>query len=396
MAAADLSLSQARRIALAAQGLAAPRPTGRVDVRHLRRVMDRVGIIQIDSVNVVVRSHYLPLFSRLGPYPMRLLDDFAYRRGELFEYWGHVASFLPVRHYPLLRHRMDSAVARHRTRTLREHEPEYVDAVLDQVRARGPLTVSDLDDPGDRTGPWWGYGKGKIALEWHFQTGALTVRERRNFARVYDLPERVFSDSVLSAPAPDAANAQREMMRLASRSLGVATIGDLADYYRIPLPRARERVRELLDAGELDAVTVEGWRQPAYLHPAAKLPRRVDARALLSPFDSLIWSRERTERLFGFRYRVEIYVPAARRVFGYYVLPFLLGDELVARVDLKSDRQAAVLRVQSAFVEDGRDEQRVTAALAVELRSMAGWLELDGVSVGRRGNLAGELGRAIR
>ena len=268
--------------------------------------------------------------------------------------------------------------------------------MLDEVRARGPLSVADLDDPGERTGPWWGYGKGKVALEWHFRTGALTVRERRNFARVYDLPERVFADGVLSAPAPDAEDAQREMVRLASRSLGVATIGDLADYYRISVPQARERVGELVAAGELEAVAVEGWRQPAYLHPAAKLPRRVDARALLSPFDSLIWSRDRAERLFGFRYRVEIYVPAARRVFGYYMLPFLLGDELVARVDLKSDRQAAVLRVRSAFVEDGRDERRVAAALAVELRSMAGWLELDGVRVGRRGNLAGELGRAIR
>jgi hypothetical protein len=291
---------------------------------------------------------------------------------------------------------MEAAEARYRIRSLLEREPDYVDAVLDQVRERGPMTVSDLDDPGERTGPWWGYGKGKIALEWHFQTGALTVRDRRNFARVYDLPERVFSDGVLSAPAPDARDAQREMIRLASRSLGVATIGDLADYYRIRLPQARERVGELLDAGELDAVAVEGWRQPAYLHPGAKLPRRVDAKALLSPFDSLIWSRERTERLFGFRYRVEIYVPPAQRVFGYYVLPFLLGDELVARVDLKSDRRTGVLRVQSAFVEDGRDGRRVAAALAAELRSMAGWLELDGVRVGRRGNLVGELRRAIR
>ena len=405
----DLSLHEARRIALTAQGFIDPRPTGRVDARHLKRVMNRIGMLQIDSVNVLVRSHYMPLFSRLGPYPMELLDRYAYERGRLFEYWGHVASFLPVEHRPLMRHRMEGAQPRYRINSLLEDEPKYVDAVLDEVRERGGLTTSELDDPGERTGPWWGYGKGKIALEWLFRTGALAVRERRNFARVYDLPERVFDAETLATPGLAAADAQRELIRLAARSLGVATLNDLADYYRIgqqtSSPSAnrfarpqqtRERLRELVDAGELEEVTVEGWKQPAYLYPDAKLPRRVDARALLSPFDSLIWERERVERLFDFRYRIEIYVPKPKRKFGYYVLPFLLSDELVARVDLKSDRGAGTLRVQAAYVEAGQDRGHVAAELAAELRSMAEWLGLERVRAGRRGDLAGALRAALR
>ncbi|MEE8338086.1 MAG: crosslink repair DNA glycosylase YcaQ family protein [Dehalococcoidia bacterium] len=394
--AADLSLHQARRIALAAQGFTDPRPTGRVDARHLKRVMNRIGMLQIDSVNVLVRSHYMPLFSRLGPYPMELLDRYAYERGRLFEYWGHAACFIPVEHRPLLRHRMEGPHRRYRPDWL-TREAEYIDAVLDEVRERGGLTTGELDDPGERTGPWWGYGKGKIALEYHFLRGALAVRERRNFARVYDLPERVFDAKTLATPGLAAADAQREMMRLAARSLGVATLNDLANYYAIRLPQARERLHELLDAGELEEVTVKGWTKPAYLHAHAKLPRRVNARALLTPFDSLIWRRERAEQVFGFHYRIEIYVPQPQRKFGYYVLPFLLGDELVARVDLKSDRAAGTLLVQSAYIEQERDDTaRVAAELGDELRSMAGWLGLDRVRVGRRGNLATELRAALR
>jgi uncharacterized protein YcaQ len=390
----DLSLHQARRMALAAQGFTDPRPTGRVDARHLKRVIDRIGLLQIDSVNVLVRSHYMPLFSRLGPYPMELLDRYAYERGRLFEYWGHVASLLPIEHRPLLRHRMEGPHPRYCEWL--EREGEYVAGVLDEVRARGGLTTSELDDPGERTGPWWGYGKGKTALEWHFRSGALTVSERRNFARVYDLPERVFDAETLAAPGLPAADARREMLRLAARSLGVGTLNDIADYYRIRPSDARVPLQELVDGGELEQVTVEGWTQPAYRHPEAKLPRRVEARALLTPFDSLVWRRERAEELFGFHYRIEIYVPKPKRQFGYYVLPFLLGDELVGRVDLKSDRAAGALLVQSAFVEPERDDAaRVAAELGEELRSMAEWLGLERVRVGRRGNLATELRSAM-
>ncbi|MDP6604803.1 MAG: crosslink repair DNA glycosylase YcaQ family protein [Dehalococcoidia bacterium] len=390
----DLSLHQARRMALAAQGFTDPRPAGRVDARHLKRVIDRIGLLQIDSVNVLVRSHYMPLFSRLGPYPMELLDRYAYKRGRLFEYWGHVASLLPIEHRPLLRHRMEGPHPRYSEWL--EREGGYAAGVLDEVRARGGLTTSELDDPGERTGPWWGYGKGKTALEWHFRSGALTVSERRNFARVYDLPERVFDAETLATPGLPAADARREMLRLAARSLGVGTLHDLADYYRIWPGDAREPLQELVDGGELEEITVEGWTRPGYRHLDAKLPRRVDARALLTPFDSLVWRRERAEELFGFHYRIEIYVPKPKRQFGYYVLPFLLGDELVGRVDLKADRAAGALLVQSAFVEPERnDPTRVAAELGQELRSMAEWLGLDRVRVGRRGSLATELRAAL-
>ncbi|MEE8336436.1 MAG: crosslink repair DNA glycosylase YcaQ family protein [Dehalococcoidia bacterium] len=393
MAVTDLSLAQARRIALAAQGFADARPTGRVDVRHLRRVIGRIGMLQIDSVNVVVRAHYMPLFSRLGPYRMTLLDEMAYKRRELFEYWGHAASFIPTERYSLFRHRMEAVEPRYRIKSLMRDDPSYVDAVLDEVRANGPLNVATMDDPGERTGPWWGYGKGKTALEWHFARGDVAVLDRKNFARLYDLPERVFDASVLEAPAPAAEEARRQLLLLAARHHGIGTQQDLGHYYMVK--RAGPLLRELVDAGDLREVSVEGWTQPAYLHPEAKLPRRVDARALLTPFDPLIWTRERVQRLFGFHYRIEIYVPQPQRRFGYYVMPFLLGDELVGRVDLKSDRKRGVLLVQSAFIEHGREPGEVAAALASELATMASWLGLAGVRVGRRGDLAGELRRAV-
>ena len=393
MAATDLSLAQARRIALAAQGFADARPSGRVDVRHLRRVIDRIGMLQIDSVNVVVRAHYMPLFSRLGPYRMTLLDELAYKRRELFEYWGHAASFIPTARYSLFRHRMEERGRRTRVSDLEGREPGYIAAVLDEVRANGPLNVATLDDPGERTGPWWGYGKGKTALEWHFSRGNVAVCDRKNFARLYDLPERVFDAEVLDAPVPAPADAQRELLLLAARHHGIGTQQDLSHYYMVK--RAGPLLRDLVDAGELREVSVEGWRQPAFLHPQAKLPRRVDARALLTPFDPLIWTRERVQRLFGFHYRIEIYVPEPQRQFGYYVMPFLLGDELVGRVDLKADRQNGVLLVQSAHIEDGREPGRVAAELASELSTMASWLGLGGVRVRRRGNLASELRRAV-
>lgn len=326
---------------------------------------------------------------------MRLLDVLAYRRGELFEYWGHVASLVPIRQYPLLRHRMLDAKPAHRVQQVIEEHPGYLDAILEEVRRRGPLTVSDLEDPGQRTGPWWGYGKGKIALEWHFTRGNLAVRERRNFARVYDLSERVIPEEVLAAHAPAREDAHREMLRIAARALGIGTLSDLANYYRIRTPQARPRLKELVSAGELHEIAVEGWDQPAYLLPGAESPRKSDARALISPFDSLIWSRERTERLFAFHYRIEIYVPEPERRYGYYVLPFLLGENLVARVDLKSDRERGALRVRGAYLEEGRDALGVASELASELRLMAEWLALPRVEVEDRGDLAHDLGRAL-
>jgi len=391
----ELSAAQARRIALLAQGFADPRPAGRPDRRHLRRVLARTGLFQIDSVNVLVRSHYLPLYSRLGPYPRELLDRAAYVDHELFEYWGHEASLLPVGLHPLLRWRMQRAQTWKRMARVAGERPDLLADVLALVRDAGPVRVSDLGDGGSRTGSWWGWSDGKNALEWLFWTGQLTTAGRRGFERLYDLPERVLPPAVLAAPTPPEDEAHRALLRLAARASGVATAADLADYFRLRMPVARPRIAELVDGGDLLPVTVRGWRHPAYLDPAARLPRAVRARALLSPFDSLVWERDRTERLFGFRYRIEIYVPAAKRVHGYYVLPFLLGDRLVARVDLKSDRAAGRLLVQSAYCEPTADPAAVAPELAAELTTMAGWLGLEGVHVTGRGDLASGLARAL-
>ena len=391
----DFSSSEARRIALGAQGFADPRPRGRIDIRHLRRVVDRIGLIQIDSVNVAVRSHYMPLFSRLGPYPMSLLDDAVYGRKELFETWAHEASFVPVKHYPLFRQRMQHAEPWRRIARFAKKYPGYLDAVLEEVRSRGALAASELEDPGSRTGPWWGQGKGKVALEWHFSRGAVCVCERRNFARVYDLTERVLPPEALNGRTPDIDGSQRELLLLSARSHGVGTARDLADYYRLSIPRSRELLRELASEGALREVNVEGWRDPAYLHPEARLPRGVEAQALLTPFDSLIWERDRTERVFDFHYRIEIYVPQKKRRYGYYVMPFLFDEALAARVDLKSDRAKSRLLVKAAYLEEGQDAGRVSEALAEELRLMAEWLGLEEVRVGRKGDLAPALRSAV-
>ncbi len=390
-----LSLDQARRIALAAQGFDRPRPLGRIDIRHLRRAIRTMNLLQIDSVNVAVRSHYMPLFSRLGPYPMALLDDMAYRRRELFEYWGHVASLLPIEDYPLFRWRMNHATVWRSISKIEQEHPGYLDGILEEIRHRGPSAVSDLDDPGERTGPWWGYGKGKEALEWHFTNGALTVADRRNFARVYELAERWVPSAIYNAPMPTREEAQRRLLERGARAHGVGTGKDIADYYRIRMPEARPRLAELVEQGVLEKVEVEGWNRPAYLHRDATAPRRISARALLTPFDPVVWERDRVERLFGFHYRIEIYVPEPQRQYGYYVMPFLLGDRLVARVDLKADRKAGVLRVPGAYHEDGVDVPTVAAELADELGTMASWLGLTGVVVAGNGNLARSLRGAL-
>jgi uncharacterized protein YcaQ len=389
----------ARRIALAAQGFAEPRPAGPVDVRRLRRMVDRLAVVQIDSVNVLSRSHYLPAFSRLGPYRRGQLDALAGRRREMFEYWAHEASFLPVRLQPFLRWRMADAEQHawgSMVRIQRER-PGYVQEILDRVRAEGPLKASDLAEPKpERPGTMWNWHAGKVALEWLFYSGVLTARERTaGFERVYDLTERVLPPHIVAAPTPDPAEAIRELVRTAARALGVATERDLRDYFRLRPAPARAAIAELADAGELLPVEVTGWEAPAWLDPAARRPRWIRARALLSPFDSLVWERPRVERIFGFRYRLEIYTPAAKRVHGYYVLPFLLGDQLVARVDLKADRQAGVLRVQASHAEEGAERALAGAALAEELRLMAGWLELDDVVVSDRGDLAADLARSL-
>src|SRR5262245_43718981 len=397
-----LTLSEARRIALAAQGFDRPRPNGKVNASHIRGVIRRLGLVQIDYVNVLAPAHYQVLFSRLGPYEKSLFDDLVYRRREFTEQWAHERSILPVESWPLLRHRMET----HRVRPwgfemFLEQQSSYVAWALEEIRARGPLSAENLPEPDGmprRMSDKWGWGmnlKSQV-LEAHFGFGRLAVVERLpNFTRVYDLAERVIPAEHHGRKV-ESEEAQREMLRLAARSHGVGTAGDLADYYRMPIGEARRPMAELVEAGELRETRVEGWREPAYLHPEARNARRIEASALLSPFDPVVWNRARAARLFGFDYRIEIFTPQEKRRWGYYVLPFLLGERLVARVDLKSDRAARRLLVLAAYIETGAVPGDVADALAAELLLMATWLELDSVFVERRNGFARKLAAAVR
>jgi uncharacterized protein len=408
--AARVSGAAARRIALAAQGFGEPRPAGRVDARHIRKVLGRIALLQIDSVNVFSRAHYLPVFARLGPYPRPLLDRLtayasgptAVRAPELFEYWAHAASLIPVEYQPLLRWRMQRVHTDpwDSIRRIARDNPGLVDDALALVTERGPVRAGEtgIPRPAPRPGHMWNWHDGKIALEHLFYAGRVTTAKRVNFERYYDLTERVLPAAVLAARTPDEPTAIRELVRISARALGVATEPDLRDYFRLPPVASKAAVTELVSSGELVPVEVVGWAAPAYLWHAARRPRRIRGRALLCPFDSLIWYRQRTERVFGFHYRIEIYVPEPQRRFGYYVLPFLLDESLVARVDLKSDRHDGVLRVQSAWLEPGAGQphpSRVAAELGAELATTATWLGLRGVEVMPRGDLAAELAAAI-
>jgi len=395
-----LTAGAARRIALAAQGFATPRPTGPVSKRQLLKLIDRLGVVQIDSVNVVSRTHYLPAFSRLGAYPRSLLEEMAWaKRRPLFEYWAHEASLLPLSAQPLMRWRMQDAhdgvgVWKGVARFLRERR-DFVDKVLEEISSRGPMAASELEMGHKGEGGWWGWSEAKRAVECLFWTGELTTATRRGtFERVYGLPQKVLPGAILNAPTPSREDAHRDLYRQAIRAMGVATSKDLRDYFRMPVEGAKARMAELVEDGSMIPVTVKGWREPAYLDPAARWPRKVDARALLSPFDNLIWFRERTERMFAVRYRIEIYTPAHKRTHGYYVLPFLEGDALTARVDLKADRKAGVLIVQASHAEPWASDA-TPVRLAEELKQMAGWLGLEAVRVERKGGLATVLAGAL-
>lgn len=393
---ASITLDTARRIALSAQGFGRSMPAGVPRARQYAAVMARLGLIQLDSVNVCVRSHYMPFYARLGAYEREHLDSWLNTGGRHFEYWAHEASVMPVELYPLWRWKMQEWQPWKNAQAAMKQHPELVDQVLGQLHERGPLRVQDLDVPNKRSQAWWGYGPGKLVLEALFGDGRLTARRGPGFSRVYDLPARAIPAAIRADERYDKRLAHQELLLRAARHYGIATAKDLADYYRLKMNTAAPLVAELVACGELEAVRVEGWKSPAFLDPAARRPRAISAASLLSPFDPLTWCRERAERLFGFHYRIEIYTPREKRKYGYYVLPFLLDGELVARVDLKADRKRGILHVPSAFSEAAQEKSRVAGALAAELERFADWLGLASIQLGSAGNLMRELRRTRR
>lgn len=397
MSTPTLSRAQARRIALAAQGFADP-PHAVPTMRTFDRTLARTGVLQVDSVNVLQRAHYMPLYSRMGAYDVDLLRRASSgRRRRVVEYWAHVQAFMPVDLWPAMRHRMDHHRSR-RGKWFSVAEDDVLEAaLLAEIAERGPSTARELDDGLPRAKDHWGWNwsRTRQMLDFLFTTGDLAIEGRNSqFEIRYDLAERVVPRRYVDAPALSAADAHVELVRRAARSHGVGTAHCLADYHRLRVGEARAAIETLVAAGELEPVRIEGWARPAYLHRDARLPRRVAARTLLSPFDPVVWERTRAEALFDFFYRIEIYVPAAQRVHGYYVLPFLLGDRIVARVDLKADRATGRLLVPGAFAEPGAPAE-TGAELAVELRRLAGWLGLDEIEVAPKGDLAPALRSAL-
>lgn len=384
----SLSLKQARRLALSAQGFNGRQRPATITSRHVTQLIERLGVLQIDSVNALVRSHYLPLYSRLGNYPQKLLDQAAWSQGrqrKLFEYWGHEASLLPVELYPLMRWRMQRAsrgegIYQQMAKFGREQQATIA-RVLQAVRDQGALGAGSLNTRQERAGPWWDWSEEKHALEWLFAAGEVTVAGRRGFERLYDLPERVLPSSIINHPQLSEADAQRGLLLHAVKALGVGTEKDIRDYFRQDPAPARAGLAELVEEGAIEVVQVKGWKQPAYVLPEFKVPKKVTTSALLSPFDSLIWERARTERLFDFHYRLEIYTPAHKRVYGYYVLPFLHNERIAARVDLRAERAAGRLAVHAVHEEEpGLDEEGMFA-LATNLRRLADWLGLPEVLI---------------
>lgn len=385
-----LTLPQVRRAALAASGLLRDRPAGRVDVRHFRRVVADLDVIQLDSVNVVTRAHEMPFWSRLGAHDTDALRRWLWRSRELHECWAHVASLMPTEAEPLLRHRQREHGHPWRSiQQLVEKRPGYVEQVEAEVHANGPVTVSDLPDAGDRSAHFWGWNPGKKALHWLFLAGRIAVHERTpSFVAAYTSREHVLPASVLEHPGLPRAQAHEQLLRRAVRAQAVGTAEDLADHHRLNIVEARAAVARLVERGELVPVEVREWGRPAYTHPDLVIPRSAGARALVAPFDPIVWFRPRLERLFGFAYRIEIYVPEARRQYGYYVFPFLLDDHFVARVDLKADRRRGRLQVRGAWAEPDVDRAHVARELAEELHDLGAWLGTPEVEVADRGDLA--------
>ena len=375
----SLSIADARALALAAQGFDTARPKTKATQRHVDALISRLGVIQIDSVNVLVRSQELPLFSRLGNHNRNAIPK-ATEQQKLFEYWGHEAAHLPVEIHPLFRWKMEAArlgKAKHWGLTsFYDDNKAFVKRMLKHVEKNGPTTSRELSTRTEKKGTWWDWDEAKVALEYLFLTGQLMSRGRgTDFARIYDTPERVLPEDVLNAPTPSEHDARKQLLVRSAIAQGVATASDLADYYRQKLATVKPLITELVEEGELRVVAVDGWTEKAFVHRAAKLPKQLHATALLSPFDSLVWCRPRNERLFDFHYRIEIYTPKEKRKFGYYVLPFMMNGEMVGRVDLKADRANSKLLVHSVHTEKGVKRSTINDALNNELRTMASWLD---------------------
>ena len=383
-----LSIADARKIAVAAQGFDTPRPQSKATQRQVDAIIARLGVIQIDSVNVLVRSQELPLFSRLGNHDRNAIPK-ATQAQKLFEYWGHAAAHLPVDLHPLFRWKMDDArsgrVEHWGLTSFYNDNKSYVKRVLKHVSNHGPTTARELSTRTEKKGTWWDWDDAKVALEYLFLTGELMARGRgSDFARIYDTPDRVLPKHIVNLPTPSERDAKKQLLVRSAIAQGVVTLADLADYYRQGKTIVKPLVAELVEEGLLRQVSVEGWSDPTYIHYDAKLPKQIFATALLSPFDSLVWFRPRNERLFNFHYRIEIYTPQAKRQFGYYVLPFMMNGEMVGRVDLKADRGNATLLVNSVHVEKGVKRSVISDALNTELHTMANWLGLDQVQIARR------------
>ena len=390
----QISAAEARRIALGAQGFDRKRPDSTADIRHIRRVINRLGLLQLDYVNVLVPAHYLVLYSRLGAYPCRRLNDLIYKRREFIEQWAHEASVVPMDAWPLLQYRRESYQPYPNSPIMKlRGKKAYLKRALKIVEQSGPVTSNDLPPvagPKRKAGDWH-RSVPRWALDYHFGSGSVAVANRLpNFQREYDLPERLIDEAQLEKRMTRE-DAQRELLRRAAKSCGIGTERDLADYYRMSPKDVSPRVKELIDEGTLCEVKVENWKQTGLLSRGAVVPRSIKSSALLSPFDPVVWFRPRAERLFDFHYRIEIYVPAGKRKWGYYVLPFLMDDRIVARVDLKADRKNRQLLVLAAHEEAGIDTGKTISKLAAELENLAGWLNLDSVRVSRRGAFATSL-----
>ena len=383
----SLSIADARRIALAAQGFDTARPKTKATQRHVDALISRLGVIQIDSVNVLVRSQELPLFARLGNHDRNAIPK-ATEAQKLFEYWGHEAAHLPVDLHPLFRWKMDAArtgrVTHWGLTSFYEENKAFVKRILKHVATNGPTTSRELSTRTEKKGTWWDWDEAKVALEYLFLTGQLMSRGRgSDFARIYDTPERVLPQRIIDAATPSEHDARKQLLVRSAIAQGVATMSDLADYYRQKLTTVKPLIAELVEEGELCEVAVDGWTEKAFVHRNAKLPKQLHATALLSPFDSLVWCRPRNERLFDFHYRIEIYTPKEKRKFGYYVLPFMMNGEMVGRVDLKADRANGALLAHCVHTEKGVKRSSINDALNAELHTMATWLQLDQVQIGR-------------